>query len=121
MPSSNRINRELKTITAMVGIYCRKHHDYPETHAGALCEDCTQFLEYAGQRLARCPFAEQKLTCGKCPIHCYKKEMQAKAKKIMRYAGPRMIWKHPIMAFYHLFDGMKKLPPSSFSRQKVKK
>ena len=121
MPSSGRLDRELKTITAMVKIYCRKHHDNQATHAGELCEDCNKFLEYVGQRLAHCPFAEQKPTCVNCTIHCYKKEMQAKAKQIMRYSGPRMLWHHPIMAFLHLLDGRKKPPETSFYRQKKKK
>jgi hypothetical protein len=28
----------------------------------------------------------------------------------MRYAGPRMIWSHPIMALRHLIDGRRKAP-----------
>ncbi len=110
MPLSARLDREFKTISAMVKIYCRQHHDHPVTRAGELCEDCSQFLEYAGQRLAHCPFAEQKPTCGNCTIHCYRQEMRAKAKQIMRYSGPRMLWRHPIMAFFHLLDGRKKPP-----------
>ncbi len=102
-----RLARELKTITAMVKIYCRKNHNCPK---GTVCQSCADFLEYAQKRLARCPFKEQKPACGNCTIHCYKKEMQARARKIMRYAGPRMIWHHPSMALYHLLDGRKKVP-----------
>ena len=102
---SPRIARELRTITAMVKIYCHKNHDY---HKGAVCQSCAEFLEYAQKRLARCPFKEHKPTCGNCTIHCYKKEMQIRARKIMRYAGPKMIWHHPSMALYHLLDSRKK-------------
>ena len=121
MAASPRIDRELKTIAAMVKIYCRTHHDYAAVHAGELCEDCTRFLEYAGQRLVHCPFAKQKPTCGGCTVHCYQKEMQAKAKQIMRYSGPRMIWRHPLMAFFHLLDGRKKAQDLGFCPNKAKK
>lgn len=103
----HRLARELKTITAMVKIYCRNHHNLSKR---ALCKDCGDFLIYAEQRLSRCPFKEQKPTCGKCTIHCYNSAMQTKAKQIMRHSGPRMIWNHPIMALFHLLDGKKRIP-----------
>ena len=112
-----RLSRELKTIAAMVIIYCCKHHDVQK---GTLCEDCKEFIQYAERRLAKCPFKEQKPTCGKCTIHCYQKAMQAKAKEIMRYSGPRMLWTHPIMAFCHLLDGRKALPELKSCRRAKK-
>jgi uncharacterized protein YbbK (DUF523 family) len=114
---SPRLARELKTITAMVKIYCRNHHNFSKE---TVCEGCTVFLEYAEQRLSHCPFKEQKPTCGKCTIHCYNKEMQAKARQIMRYSGPRMLWNHPIMAFFHLLDGKKRVPNPRFCRKTEK-
>ncbi len=107
MLHSPRLARELKTITAMVEIYCHNQHNFPK---GSVCKACTEFLEYAEQRLSHCPFKEQKPTCGKCTIHCYNKAMQTKAKQLMRYSGPRMLWNHPIMAFFHLLDGKRKVP-----------
>ena len=107
MKLTPRLARELKTITAMVKLYCREHHHSPTAD---ICEECREFLSYAEKRLAHCPFDESKPTCGKCAIHCYKKDMQAKAKQIMRYSGPKMIWQHPILAFYHLLDSRKNAP-----------
>jgi hypothetical protein len=101
-----RIEREKKTIEAMVHIYCKGHH---ETQ-GKLCQECTEFLEYAIIRLDKCPFQENKSTCGKCLIHCYKPEMKEKVKKIMRYSGPRILLKHPSLALHHAWDGRKKPP-----------
>jgi len=118
MSLSPRLYRELKTITVMVQIYCRNHHKSAAIQANALCEDCSGFLEYARKRLAHCPFAQQKPTCGNCTIHCYKKDMQAKAKQIMRYSGPRMLWRHPILALFHLLDSRKKSPEPSHQHQK---
>lgn len=118
MSHSARLDRELKTIAVMVNIYCHDHHKSAATQANTPCEDCSRFLEYARQRLAHCPFAEQKPTCGNCTIHCYKKEMQDKAKQIMRYSGPRMIWRHPVMALFHLLDSRKKPTAPTHRRQK---
>gem|GEM_PF-356372 len=105
-PLSPRLARELKTITAMVTIYCRDHHSCPDRD---LCEQCSDFLAYAQQRLAHCPFKEHKPTCGNCPIHCYKNQMQTMAREIMRYSGPKMLWHHPILACFHLLDGRRKV------------
>ncbi len=99
-----RITREKKTIDAMVHIYCKNHHESSEE----LCNECNELLEYAKYRLTKCPFQENKTTCGKCPIHCYEPEKRVHAKKVMRYAGPRMMLHHPKMAIQHLLDGRKK-------------
>jgi hypothetical protein len=117
MPLPPRLTREAKTISAMVEIYCRNNHDFPK---GTICESCHEFLEYARKRLSNCPFQEQKPTCGKCTVHCYKKEMQLRARKIMRHSGPRMILTHPLMAFLHLLDGKKRVPDRRCSRQAKK-
>jgi len=113
-----RLERELKTITAMVQIYCRDHH-LPSQED--ICADCSEFLQYAEKRLSRCPFQARKPTCGKCPIHCYQKQMQDRARQIMRYSGPKMLWTHPILAFYHILDGLRKTPdPRSCRRTESK-
>lgn len=107
MSLPRRLQRELKTIQAMVEIYCRHRHC---GRPGTLCQECNELLEYARKRLGHCPFRTMKPTCGKCPIHCYKKNMQARIREIMRFSGPKMIWHHPVMALWHLVDGMKKTP-----------
>jgi hypothetical protein len=100
-----RIIREKKTIDKMVHIYCHGHH---ETKGEELCPECTEFLAYAFMRLDKCPFQEHKSTCGKCLVHCYQPERREQAKKIMRYAGPRMLLRSPGLALHHAFDGRKK-------------
>ena len=100
-----RIEREKKTIDKIIRVYCKGHH---ENNGGQLCDECTKFLSYAFMRLEKCPFQEEKSTCGKCLVHCYQPQMREKAKKIMRYSGPRLIWKSPGLALYHVFDGRKK-------------
>jgi hypothetical protein len=101
-----RIKREEKTVAAMIEIYCRDKHGAKD----ALCAECDELNGYAMARLAKCPFQENKTTCGKCRVHCYKPEMREKIKEVMRYSGPIMVYKHPVMTFGHLIDGRRKEP-----------
>ena len=103
---SRRIKREQKTIAAMMVIYCRDHHDYK----GSLCESCDKLLDYARRRLESCPFEEQKPACNHCTVHCYSTQMRARVQEVMRYAGPRMMHRHPILSLYHLLDKFRKVP-----------
>lgn len=104
---SPRLQREWKTIQAMVDIHCRRQHGQA---AGDPCRECRELLVYARKRLSRCPFQSSKPTCGKCPIHCYKRDMRSRVKDVMRYSGPRMILHHPWLAFMHFLDGLRKTP-----------
>jgi hypothetical protein len=49
MPAQEKhLDHELLTITKMVGIYCAAHHGNSD---GMLCEECSEFLNYAAARL----------------------------------------------------------------------
>ncbi|KLV06839.1 nitrous oxide-stimulated promoter family protein [Photobacterium ganghwense] len=98
------LDTELKTIQAMVKIYCRDHH------GPTLCDSCRDFLHYAHTRLDRCPYGENKPTCRICPIHCYKADYKALSRTIMRYSGPRMLLRHPILAIRHLIAEKRPVP-----------
>jgi len=101
-----RMSREARTIDVMVAMYC---HDLHGTRDG-LCEDCRELVEYARGRLDKCPYQEGKTTCAKCPIHCYKPSLRERMRAVMRYSGPRMLLRHPIMTIFHLWDGLRKEP-----------
>lgn len=96
-----RIEREKRTIELMINIYCRKKH---KTEKGELCEQCKELLEYANKRLTYCKFGDNKSTCSRCPIHCYKKDMKIKVKEVMRFSGSRLIIYSPIEFIKHLFN-----------------
>jgi hypothetical protein len=106
MAKSPRIKREAKTVTAMIQIYCRDKHGSEKD----LCEDCLELNNYAMMRLSKCPFQEGKTTCGNCRVHCYKPDMRDRIKKVMRHSGPKMAYKHPVMALYHFSDNRRKEP-----------
>lgn len=110
---------EFKTIEAMVNIYCRQLHK-----TDSMCIECKDFLNYANERLDRCPYGQQKPTCNKCPIHCYKPEKREQARTIMRYAGPRMLIHHPILAIKHLRAEKRVIPdevPNAQSNRHLRK
>ena len=93
-------------MAAMLKVYCRDHHD-----AGAeLCADCRTLLEYSSVRLQRCVFGGEKPTCVQCPVHCYRLREREAVREVMRYAGPRMLWRHPLLALFHLLDGWRRCP-----------
>lgn len=97
----NRIEREKKVIELMIKLYCQKKHG---KNRGELCKDCTELLDYAQKRLTYCKFQNDKTTCGRCKIHCYKKDMRMKIKDVMRFSGPRILIYRPIEFIRHLLD-----------------
>lgn len=104
--SARRARRERKTVGAMIALYCRHRHG----PAPDLCADCRALRDYAEARVERCPLLTDKPTCAKCPVHCYKPAMRERIRTVMRYAGPRMLWRHPILAILHLLDGRRRRP-----------
>lgn len=101
-----RIARERRTVGAMIAIFCQSEHGT----GNGLCPDCEALRAYAQQRLHSCPFQEGKTTCAKCPVHCYRAEMRERIRAVMRYAGPRMLYRHPVMTLQHVVDGRRNKP-----------
>ena len=100
---TDRLTREKRTVRVMVECYCRAHHRAP----GSFCAECQSLYDYAVCRLDRCPFGVTKTTCARCPIHCYQPAMRERISIVMRYAGPRMIFRHPILALLHQLDALR--------------
>jgi hypothetical protein len=116
MPLPRNIVLDGQTVAAMVRIYCRARHG-PRT--GDLCTSCADLLGYAHVRLSRCPFGAEKTTCRECPIHCYRPAERSEMKDVMRFAGPRMPWRHPWLSLRHMWldrQGPPPWPPSGRRR-----
>ena len=109
--------RELIIIRAMVRLYCRGH-DHPGR--APLCADCSELLDYATRRLERCVFGDAKPTCTNCTVHCYSAEKREQIRQVMKWSGPRMPLRHPILSIYHMFDGNRPAPmlPTSPAKKK---
>jgi Nitrous oxide-stimulated promoter len=107
LPTRGRLGRERRTVAAMIELRCRDLH---AVEAGA-CDECQSLGEYADARLEKCPYGDEKPTCVNCPIHCYARAERERMKEVMRYSGPRMLLRHPILAIRHMLDGRKQAPP----------
>lgn len=106
-----RLSRELNTIGAMLRIYCKDHHRDLPHDAHGLCDECAGLFDYARKRLAGCPYGPEKPTCANCQIHCYGPAQREQTRVMMRYAGPRMMLRHPYLALAHILDGKRPAPP----------
>ncbi len=95
-----KIEKEKRIVKLMISEYSKGHDKIPLEEN----ERLIQLLNYAYLRLDKCPFQDKKKFCSKCKIHCYKKDMQNRMKEVMRYSGPRMLFKHPILLFKHIFQ-----------------
>ena len=109
-----RFEREKKTLQAMIALYCRDLHKAGD----GLCADCVSLQEYALTRLERCTFGPDKPKCADCPIHCYKPAMRNAIRDVMRYSGPRMLVRHPILALGHTIDGVLHRPDKSKAKSR---
>jgi len=76
-----------------------------------MCGECQELLRYAYQRLERCPFMNDKPACSNCSVHCYDPVRRERMRQVMRFSGPRMLTRHPILAVRHLIDARKRPGP----------
>jgi hypothetical protein len=97
---------EIRTVEVMIGIYCRAHHGTSK----ALCGECDALLDYARERIGACAFGAGKPVCNQCTVHCYRPAMRERIREVMRYAGPRMLGRHPVLAVRHLLRSRKSVP-----------
>ena len=95
----DRWQEEIKLIGFMIDIYSKgnPHADF----------DTEALKEYAVERIQKCPYIETKTFCSSCKTHCYKAQQREQIRRIMRYAGPRMLLYHPILACKHVVDSIK--------------
>jgi len=104
----NILRKEQKTVRIMIRMYCSNFHESKKD----LCGECSEMWDYASARLDYCTWGEEKPACSSCTKHCYKPERRERIREIMRYSGPRMMLKHPILAINHLVK-MKKKPATN--------
>lgn len=109
---AERREEEAAMVSEMIALWCQGHHakvpraaDAPVIRVGlrkvALCPECAELLAYALGRIGRCPHMGTKTFCSVCPTHCYRPEMRARIREVMRWAGPRMLFVRPAPAIRH--------------------
>lgn len=94
-----------RVVGRMIRMYCRKHHSPRDKD---LCPRCAELSAYALQRIDRCPFGADKPNCSSCSVHCYRPDMRERIRTVMRYAGPRMLFRYPADAIVYLWRKRKK-------------
>ena len=108
--------REQEIVSQMIALYCKGNHSAhrsaPPRERGSgerrdLCPECAELEAYAHARSERCPFMEEKTFCSNCTVHCYRPEMRERIRTVMRYAGPRMLFHHPVMAIRHMIESLR--------------
>ena len=96
---SKRFQRELKTMRAIITLYCRREHGGRE-----LCSNCEELRNYAEKHLRNCTHGELKPACQNCQVHCYSRSRREEMRKIMSKTGPRMALHHPGLTLQHFLD-----------------
>ncbi len=131
------VSQMIEIVSQMIALYCKGNHsahrsvslrergdEMQQVPEGAalrerdsgerrdLCPECAELEAYAHARSERCPFMEEKTFCSNCTgsnctVHCYRPEMRERIRTVMRYAGPRMIFHHPVMAIRHMIESQR--------------
>ena len=97
--TAEKRERERQVVALMIGIYCHRNHKTRQ-----LCPVCQALADYADARVTHCPHMATKTFCSNCKTHCYKPDMREQIRAVMRFAGPRMIFHHPVMAIQHVIE-----------------
>jgi len=109
-----RRERESIIVQSMIEMYCKANH----RKEGSLCTDCAELSQYANKRLLTCMYGDIKPVCKECPVHCYSPLRREQMRLVMRWAGPRMLYKKPIYAFIHSIDNITAPTPKNINKNK---
>jgi hypothetical protein len=113
--------RDGAILTMMIRLHCWGRHSGKGPGKGSgkgpgnvssperdgLCAECAALADYASDRLASCRYGARKPFCSRCPTPCYRPAERARIREVMRYAGPRMLWRAPLMFLRHAIRGGK--------------
>lgn len=103
MDIEKKRQHEQQILELMIRIYCKGNHKKQRRNIKRkqLCPECQKLADYALLRTQKCPFMATKTFCSACKVHCYTPQYQAEIKKVMKYAGPRMLIPHPVLTLKH--------------------
>lgn len=97
------VEEEVRLVDSMIDLYAAAHRDNPPG-SDAEVPDTAALKAYAHKRIEQCRYrsGQEKPFCNVCPVHCYKPEMRRQIRSVMRYSGPRMLVRHPVLTLMHL-------------------
>lgn len=96
--------QDKQTLIKMFSLYCKAQHKPQDK----FCRECNELLNYSLKRLQHCPYGENKPMCKDCTAHCYHPKKRELVKAVMRYAGPRMLYYHPVSSIKHYLEKILK-------------
>lgn len=103
----NEIQKDTDKLVRFLSMYCNAHHghrlrssftfDHPKIQARVingpdLCNECVALLRHAIVMRVLCPL-DPKPKCRTCPQHCYRPVYKDQMETVMKYAGPRSLFK----------------------------
>ncbi|MGD8395125.1 MAG: nitrous oxide-stimulated promoter family protein [Candidatus Eiseniibacteriota bacterium] len=114
--SRRKLAHDLRTLATFIEIHCHgRHGDRPRApvelrshdigatvgHVPQLCDACRRLLAHAFVKRTRCPL-DPKPMCKKCPVHCYAPKYRHQIRRVMRYAGMRLLVTGRLHYLWHL-------------------
>lgn len=107
------VEDEVRLVDSMIDLYSAAHqHDSNaaiEDRAGEEAIDPKTLKAYTHKRIEQCRYQNDRIKpfCNVCPVHCYKPEMRRQIRAVMRYSGPRMLFRHPVLSIQHLIGTIR--------------
>lgn len=101
--AEDKRNLEAVVVTELIQLYCHDKHKGRSKNAKNMCSECQALDTYAQSRIRQCPFMTSKTFCSNCKVHCYDLEEREAIRQVMRYAGPRLLLKRPILVIHHMW------------------
>lgn len=101
------IQQDTDKLVRFLSMYCNAHHehrlrepftfDHPKVPAKVqkgpeLCDECVKLLRHAIVMRVMCHL-DPKPKCRTCPEHCYRPAYKDQMETVMKYAGPRSLFK----------------------------
>lgn len=93
----DRKEQEKHLVGKMIDLYALHHRGDKDNSF-----DTAVLKAYAFSRVDHCRFGNEKPSCKNCPVHCYNAERKLQIRQVMRWAGPRIFFYHPISTLKHL-------------------
>lgn len=97
----DQIDKDRRTLEAIGRIYCSAHHAHESKDDAGLCPACRETVDTTLARTVACPYGHEG-NCQDCDIHCQRGDAQRRVREMMRYAAPRMAFRHPLMTAEYL-------------------
>lgn len=108
------VEDEIRLVDSMIDLYAAVRQPNAlqsgtESIDGEASIDAEALKAYTHKRIEQCRYRGklEKPFCNVCPVHCYKPDMRRQIRTVMRYSGPRMLFRHPVLSLQHLIGTIR--------------